>query len=281
LSISPAINDVEVGDTVKLTIFNNSDEDYEVDLSPVVISFPEDEDRASFRYVDNETIRPGDYITLSNETMLIGAGSNQSVEVAYLEALPGFVLGVQVGRVQGEDNEIIGTNAEIVSLLIDYSLDETDILGISTSLSSKLNVEILNLELNNKFLLETEIFNDSRKVLKPTGEIEVYEGDIKIGNISLTQKFKESLLPGESVVVESHFVDDRNAWDRLGKLSFKQNISFEDQISSDEIEIFVFPYQVLIYLVVLLIIVLVGVRIFYTRKELVTQATKAQDTIRF
>lgn len=269
LSISPAVNNVNPGDEVEIIISNFSDEGYTVSLKPVVLYFDPANDRQDFDFIDNETVNPEEYISISSSEVFVAANSNSEISVKYIKPISGFITGVKVSKVLSSDSTSLNTSGDIISLFLDYNLSDADVLGISTSVSSTLNVQILSLAINDQFILETEIYNDSKTIIKPHGEIEVFEGEVKIGNISLTQKLNETLLPGESITIESKFTDTRSPWDRLGRITFKQNIKFDDKSSIDELDIFVLPYQVILYLIVLVIIIIFGIKIFHKRKELI------------
>lgn len=264
IEISPALNIVEPGESVTIKVTNTTDRQIEVKIYPIIINFGEN--RSDFELVSNESINPSEYVSVPSDNLLVSAGSSQEFSVTYIKAIADFVTGVSVEQVSN-GKEKIATDSAIVSLLLDYTIAESDLKNIDTQIASYLSVSLVDIEFNNKFNLETTILNDSTKIVKPTGEIGVYEGDVKLGNISLTQKIKNSLLPGESVVVSSEFIDSRDPWDRMGKITFVQQINLQDFSLMDEIEIFVFPYQVVLYLFILLILFIIGIRIFYIRRR--------------
>ncbi|GAB4286412.1 MAG: hypothetical protein Kow0081_4410 [Candidatus Dojkabacteria bacterium] len=264
VSVSPAFVELSPGQTYELRVNNTSSKDIQIIATPVLLKLENERivpDELTFRQklgVDADAV-----ITIDSFNPIVEAGAAATLKINYLSSIENAFVGVRISSTTNEGSQI-NIGGDIISIILDKSAPS--ISEISTDLKVGNSFSIGNIYFTSHFKLTTVIENNSGNIYKPAGQVFVLDSEKRIGNISLTQKMNEYIVPGKTVEIENNYNDSRSLIDRVGNVKFIQVININGQVFEIEREIFAFPIELILFALVLLVFTYTGLRIFTARR---------------
>ncbi len=254
-SITPAIIEINPGKEYVLKIDNLDVNSQVFQLSPVLLEA--DQATRQVKVVDSLDTDINNYIKLEKDIVEIPPNSSATVKVNYLSELKNFMLGVSVSSVSNI-SDTVGVNYRLISVIVDYSVNESTAISFLKDLEIKPRIKVSRVSFSNKYNVITEIKNESTKVQKIFGELQVREGSTRLDTINYNSFLPEYVYPEESVNIKTQFEDNRSLFSRLGKTTFVSMAIIDGKEIYLSESILVIPWQVLLIIFLPLIITITG-----------------------
>ena len=260
--LSPLFSEISVGQSYTLSITNYSESTQNVKILPSIFTIDSSNskivplDQSSWPVNEEDLIN--EYIEISEPEISLENGSKRQVRIRYKKELDKYHLGVIAGFSSGGDQGV-GVNKQLASVIIDPIFTENDLREIHTRIAITPRYKILGVGLGNKFDIESAINNNSGKIIKASGNIQIENSNQRIGNISLTQKLPKSIYPENGFQAKFEFEDKRPFYKRAGKFNSRQNIKIGDKTIEAESGTFVLPFEfIAIFGLISLIVILIS-----------------------
>lgn len=254
IEISPSVIDIENGKSYSLVIKNKTNNTQSIKLNQQ--SFTIERPSKPLSPEENAAVIGNDiFLIYSQNDFEIEADKEVSVDVKVEKFLKDYILGTTIEIASIEDGEVSIKNA-LTSIVLPRTkkILEQDKSVVDTDISLKVN-SILGISFSKKIEVESIIQNNSSLFLKPTGDIKVYEGKKRVGNISITPQVKGYIYPKESLSINTEYKDSRNLFNRIGKIDFVQVVNIDGVNFEVSGNIFIMPFEIIIGAVIIFLII--------------------------
>jgi|GEM_PF-3791244 len=280
VTITPAFTNVALNGSYDLVITNNGKSPVKVRLDAALFTASKSEPQLILiKSTDVTQSELNKRVSFSQSELTLEAGKSETVKVTYKQQTSGFFSGALVTvngdlitQLNGKDQQV-GINGQLASVIVETKLQIGDIPKIITRLQVQPVLGIGDVNLGSEVNLMTEILNGTEdKILTPSGRIlgVSNNGQLVIGQQTLTDKLDGKIYPLQSKEVNSTISDTRPFWQRIGNTQYLQEVQLNGEKFYTQRTVFNIPWEIALGVLVIVGIIVVGTllsKVFNQRRK--------------
>lgn len=262
VTISPAVVEIEVGDSYVLTIGNNSGVDRAFKITPRVFEINVEERRVFPANTGGTDL--SQYIRIQDDDLIIPARSSSSITITYLDKPDNAFMGVTASEIAGGE-QTFSIAAELSSIVLDLEPGTKVVNDVLQTIEIEPKTSFLGINLGNEYTVRSKVENNSSSIIRASGEITASDGEVTIKNFALTNLVSSTLFPEDERTQEFMFIDDRSVSDRFGNVEFGSRINVNGESITVSNSVFSIPIGAYLLLILFVPIVVGGI-VFHVRR---------------